>query len=407
MLWLINDIFNLRKVISLLRHPKPIYIPLIIARATLGSTSTDTLIEKINLTLEKLQKSVERQKLKRKLVHDRKRPWSVIKTRNPLRTYCEAEEEERTFKDYFSFALKVIDEYEVKYGPLFPKKKRGRRREFDYKKLFAAIIAGKRFGKSLKEIVDSLKTAQIKVTLPEITEKYPKKAELRYILKIVPETALSRMLQITDAWATHIAKHLFDWCTDMFIVDGSDLETRIKDFDEIKGRLQYRQKTYTVTLVTRYITNTVPMVIRMAPQVVVKDIIKVVKARYIIADKGYRNIVNIWDAIRNNVVFLTPYVIDRLEGAVKELAEFLYKLRKPGERPFGNFSTRMTRLSSMDPDMCYKELLAYLTAHNIRSYFRVALLNRLVTPIGPRFKREALQKAHECLMLAIREAYKL
>ncbi|MGQ4834616.1 MAG: hypothetical protein ACP6IS_12090, partial [Candidatus Asgardarchaeia archaeon] len=284
---------------------------------------------------------------------------------------------------------------------------RGRRRVYDYKKLLAAIIAGKRFGKSLKEIVDSLKNAQIKVTLPGIAKKYPRKAELRYVLKIVPETVLSRMLQITDAWVTHIAKCLFDWCIDMLIVDSSDLKTRIKDFDKIQGQLKYRQKAYTVTLVTRYITNTVPMVIRMAPQVVVKDIIRVINARYIIADKGYRNIVNIWDAVENNVVFLTPYVIDRLKGAVKELAEFLYKLRKPGERPFGNFDTRMIRLSSINPDMCYKELLAYFTAHNIRSYFRVALLNRLVTPIGSWSKREALQKAHEHLMLAIKEAYTL
>ena len=111
----------------------------------------------------------------------------------------------------------------------------------------------------------------------------------------------------------------------------------------------------------------------MAPQVVVKDIIRVINARYIIADKGYRSIVNIWDAVRNNVVFLTPYVIDRLKGAIKELAEFLYKLRRPGERPFGNFDTRMIRLSSINPDMCYKELLVYLTAHNIRSYSKVAL----------------------------------
>ena len=166
-------------------------------------------------------------------MHGRKRPWSATKTRNPLRIYCESDEEERTFKDYFNFALKVINEYEAKYGPLFPKQKRGRRRVYDYKKLLVAIIAGKRFGKSLKEVVDSLKTAQIKVTLPGIVEKYPRKAELRYILKIVSETALSRMLQITDAWVTHIAKHLFDWCIDMLIVDSSDLKTRIKDFDKI------------------------------------------------------------------------------------------------------------------------------------------------------------------------------
>jgi len=53
---------------------------------------------------------------------------------------------------------------------------------------------------------------------------------------MVSETALSRMLQITNAWVKHIAKHLFDWCIDMLIVDNSDLNTRINDFDKIQGQ---------------------------------------------------------------------------------------------------------------------------------------------------------------------------
>jgi len=62
MLWAINNTPNLQGVISLLRHPKPIYIPLIIVIAPISSVSTNTLIENI-LTLEKLQGLIEWQRL--------------------------------------------------------------------------------------------------------------------------------------------------------------------------------------------------------------------------------------------------------------------------------------------------------------------------------------------------------
>ena len=122
-----------------------------------------------------------------------------------------------------------------------------------------------------------------------------------------------------------------------------------------------------------------------------------------IGDDGYNAIRPVMVSVRDGWLFLTPKAIEKLHGPAKELARFMYKLRKPTERPYGHFAKKNHKLYCRKVEFRRQEIRMWAIAKNLKSYLRLKELAKMVLSVGRQRKKELLIEGVMAIRDSLRE----
>ncbi len=404
MLWKLKKHIGIRNISNFLRTHRPFYVPPIIAIVRSG---TDT--NRVLKVAEEVQHAIASHRAHRKFLRDitpeRKRPWSSVKTRCPLRNFVEYQISKVSFKDFVKLVHTAVRIYEDKNGPLVPRtSSRGRPRTYDYSLVIAAVIAGKMYKKQPYTAVREAVSSGISVSKDAV--RVPTRGDVHYIRTCLerrnPE-ALDKIIELTDRMCIALAIDLFEMPVMFKSVDWSGLGTDMYLIVKSDEGYTRRRAAHFVTFVTRYTTNTIVQVINGEP----RDIDEYLNERELICigDDGYRAVKPVMASVREGWLFLTPMAINQLDGVTRELAQFLYKFRKPVERPYGQFEKKNHRLYCRRVEMRRQEIRMWAIAKNLWSYLGLKAISKLVLAVGRQDKKELMIDAVHAVRDSLYEHY--
>ncbi|MBC8521168.1 MAG: hypothetical protein H8D26_04150 [Methanomicrobia archaeon] len=255
---------------------------------------------------------------------EKERPWG-LRTYRPFRG--QLQDAKPSFKEMLRIAEAVIDEI----GMQMSSKSRGRRRNYDWKRILAALLC--KGVRSFSDLERELRDAGY----CEVDGRTPCDSELHYVYSQIPEEWLDKALkQLDDKVTALYAK--FDAFLNEFVIDGTGIACDTLVEREVVMEKRLVKETEEITILTRIITNTVRAVTSHTNKIsVLSDSLE--QGSIIYGDPEFDVKANYSDA----------------------------EERKLGEMPFGNAEKRSPK--------CYyrkdkeKGMKLYFCAHNILAYF--------------------------------------
>ncbi|MFX0132435.1 MAG: hypothetical protein ACFFDN_02190 [Candidatus Hodarchaeota archaeon] len=317
---------------------------------------------------------------------ERKRAWSLKRTRAPFYNRAKGESNVHSFHSALKIAEKIVNEL----GSPWKESLRGRPPRYCSKKLVSALLVKHYFPNSFEtlraRLLDINYDCRINPRNKSISA-VPSKSELHWALTKIPVKYLQEAMRILDDWCVESHGKLFgNEEIHKFGVDAT--ETTCNQFEEwvIGCKKGLRRQTNQINGLIRLVTNTFCEVIT-SKKVNVKDLTELLKKR----EESKRTIKNLeihgdaaYDVERNyEITFLndsklivnpTKYTKNNPKGFYRKksylnFSKGTYKTRKTVERPFANtYSRDGNKLYYRRQDMRQKGELLRFIAHNIKAY---------------------------------------
>lgn len=360
----INKILSKREFLPLLDIAVPhTLIPREFIALIKGDTSFEEIINKISERNENTIVNQILQEERYSLREERKRPWSK-KTRRPFRGRLD--KLEITLETEIKIAEEVVEEL----GAPFEKSKRGRPPIYDAKKLAASLLA--KGMNSFVTLAAELKKIDYNMTI-DGSKKYPCPSELHHVFEKIPSEWLKKAVQRIDELSVENYSK-FGENLDIFVIDGSAItcETLVEKKIAMKGEIHREYQKYLA--VTRTVTNTARCI--KNPTNKIKDIIPYLPlGSILLGDPEFDVEENYRDAYKSGL----ELHIKQKKGnprksyrkkARRDFESKKYRMRKLGERYFGNLESRRYKCYFKKPENRHKFSILIACKHNIRAYFK-------------------------------------
>jgi hypothetical protein len=311
------------------------------------------LLEKISSKiLDDLTKDILREERNR-LREERKRPWSLVKTRAPFYGRANSASNSNSLKA----TLKVVEKIVEKLGPPWKISERGRPPDYCPNKLASASLAKHHGPDSFETLKANLEDVGYDCRMNPRKKKVPpvpSTSELHWALQKIPEEYLEEGVRLLDEWCAGSHEGLFGIDgLNKFGVDGTE-STCIELEELFSGfKWQLKRQTHEINGLVRLVTNTV-CELESGKSVNQKDLAGLLKKRKktkrsiksleIYGDAAYDAEGNYEITARNGstlIVKPTKYTKEKPSGfyrkkGCQDYSPLKYKIRKTVERPFGN-----------------------------------------------------------------------
>ncbi|MFX1449318.1 MAG: hypothetical protein ACFFCM_00665, partial [Promethearchaeota archaeon] len=213
-----------------------------------------------------------------KLRNQRKRAWSLKRTRAPFYNRVKGESNVYSFQSALNIAERIIH----KLGPPWFESKRGRPPRYCSKKLASVLLVKHYFSNSFKILrakliditYDCRKNLEIKGD-----PTFPSSSELHWALKKIPLKYLQEAMRILDDWCVELHQKLFgNEELHKFGVDATEITCNQFEECVIGLKRGLRRQTNQINALIRLVTNTFCEV-TSSKRVNVKDITRLLKKR--------------------------------------------------------------------------------------------------------------------------------
>lgn len=298
---------------------------------------------------------------------EKKRPWAP-KTRRPFRG--KMDREKPTFSEKLGFAEEIAVEVTAEIGPPWAKAGTGRPPVYDPVKLGATLLV--KGGGSFNDLAAELRNIGYDATL-QGTGEIPSPSELHYAFTKTKSEWLEEALTRLDERCTE-ALRSFDEPMDLFVIDGTALTGERLEERVIAMERRLVRQIYSYTALTRLPTNTVRGLTRHTNNI--RPIIPLLEpGSLLLADPEFDVEGNYRLARRHGIDLQVKQRKGEARKSFRKRARKRfeikkYRMRKMGERPFGNIEMRRCRCCYRKAEHRYKGALLVGCDHNIRAYFR-------------------------------------